>query len=129
MLHFQEVTVWKKCPCFQLLLVRNSRTGSIAYSKYFCLQTHQAPEVLRVPLHQLCLTLRAALPSFPSVAEAMDGLLTPPSSDAVGTAVRSLKSMGAMAEADALTMLGQHLARMPMDPRLGKALIYGAMLR
>ena len=29
----------------------------------------------------------------------------------------------------ALTSLGQHLTRMPCDPRIGKMLLYGALLR
>lgn len=93
------------------------------------MQAYQAPEVLRVPLHQLCLTLRATLPPSIALPEALAGLLTPPPAQAVAGAVDSLAGMGALGEAACLTMLGRHLACMPMDPKLGKALIYGALLR
>ena len=92
-------------------------------------QAHQAPEVLRVPLQQLCLTMRANLPSSVSVPRALARLLTPPPDPAVAAALHSLTSLGALEGGGALTMLGRHLARMPMDPQLGKALIYGALLR
>ena len=36
--------------------------------------------------------------------------------------------MGALDACEALTSLGRHLARMPMDPRVGKALVYGCLL-
>ena len=35
----------------------------------------------------------------------------------------------ALDEAEALTPLGQHLASLPLDARLGKMLLFGAMLR
>ena len=40
-----------------------------------------------------------------------------------------MQGMGALDGNEALTALGRHLTLMPMDPRLGKALLYAAMLR
>ena len=40
-----------------------------------------------------------------------------------------LKQLGALSAAEDLTPLGHHLALLPLDIRLGKVLIYGAMLR
>lgn len=56
-------------------------------------------------------------------------MLTPPDGSAVQSAIRSLRSLGAMSASDSLTPLGRHLAAMPLDPRIAKALIYAAMLR
>jgi ATP-dependent RNA helicase DHX57 len=57
-------------------------------------------------------------------------LLTPPEPEAVESAVRHLTQLGALTPAEQeLTALGQHLVAMPMDAPLGKALIYGCILR
>lgn len=44
--------------------------------------------------------------------------------------MHSLRLIGALdaSPAKALTPLGQHLTRMPCDPRIGKMLLYGALL-
>lgn len=65
----------------------------------------------------------------------MSCLLSPPPAAAVAEAVSGLTALGALQQevggggAEALTPLGQHLADMPMDAALGKALLYGCMLR
>eukprot|EP00878_Enallax_costatus_P012006 GHUV01012535.1.p1 GENE.GHUV01012535.1~~GHUV01012535.1.p1 ORF type:complete len:538 (+),score=178.81 GHUV01012535.1:448-2061(+) len=101
------------------------------------LAPHQPPEVLRVPLQQLCLTTKAALVAasegfaVPALAEALRCLLTPPSLDSVNEAVTQLIRLGALDTTpdEVLSPLGTHLAAMPMDAALGKALLYGCMLR
>ncbi len=37
--------------------------------------------------------------------------------------------MGALAPDEAVTPLGEHLTAMPVDPRVGKMLVHGALLR
>lgn len=95
------------------------------------LQEHQAPEIRRTALHQLCLTLKAILPQSTKLGSALSSVLTPPESTAVASAVSDLRRMGALepGEGEHLTALGRHLASMPMHPRLGKALVYAALLR
>eukprot|EP00775_Hariotina_reticulata_P004412 gene4412-4665_t len=115
------------------------------------LPAQQPPEVLRVPLQQLCLTTKATLAAAaaasscaaPDVADVLRCLLTPPSTDAVLEACRQLSQLGALSrslvtsgpaadivyQGEMLTALGSHLAAMPMDAALGKALLYGCMLR
>lgn len=69
-------------------------------------------------------------------------LLTAPPPEAVTEAVEQLTALGALQQqqqkeeeagsggvSESLTPLGQHLADMPMDAALGKALLYGCMLR
>ena len=110
-----------------------------------CLAPQQAPEVLRVPLEQLCLSARAALADIAAAAarsgaqgggqeeeplQAVLGeLLTPPAEGAVDAAVARLSAMGALDGAQRLTSLGRHLTAMPMDARDGKALVYACLLR
>jgi ATP-dependent RNA helicase DHX57 len=56
-------------------------------------------------------------------------MLTPPSIDAVRTALRSLEDLNALDKAKTLTPLGLHLARMPVDAQVGKLLIFACMLK
>ena len=90
-----------------------------------------APEVMRAPLEGLCLALRSALgPGGPKLATALAGLPTPPLPASGAAAVTSLTRMGALEPGtEALTPLGAMLARLPMDPRLAKALVYGCLLQ
>lgn len=85
--------------------------------------------MLRTPLQQLCLTVKATLPGSAAVADTLSQLLTPPAASAVAAAVDELRRIGALTPEEDLTPLGSHLAQMPMDAKLGKALLYGAMLR
>ena len=55
--------------------------------------------------------------------------LTPPPPASVAGAVSSLTGLGALdPDSEALTPLGQLLCQLPMDPRLGKTLLFGAIL-
>ena len=77
----------------------------------------------RTPLAGLVLSILSLGlgPPGPFLARA----LQPPSADAVEESCRSLRLAGALDAADALTPLGAHLARMPLDVRVGK--MHGAV--
>ncbi|EOD16021.1 hypothetical protein EMIHUDRAFT_421878 [Emiliania huxleyi CCMP1516] len=87
---------------------------------------HTPPEMQRTPLAGLVLSILSLGlgPPGPFLARA----LQPPSADAVEESCRSLRLAGALDAADALTPLGAHLARMPLDVRVGKMVLYGALL-
>ncbi|GAQ91802.1 ATP-dependent RNA helicase A [Klebsormidium nitens] len=88
----------------------------------------QAPEVLRTALDQLCLQVKSLLPAR-SIASVLGDLLTPPSPSAVASALSTLTSLRALAQnPETLTPLGRHLARIPVDVRAGKMLVFGAVL-
>jgi HrpA-like RNA helicase len=94
------------------------------------IDSHQAPEVQRVPLEQLVLRIRAM--NLPGTAAAVcERLLEPPSHDAVEKAVLELVSLEALAvnkedNSEELTDLGKHLANLPVDARLGKLILLGS---
>jgi ATP-dependent RNA helicase DHX36 len=88
------------------------------------------PEIKRTELAGLVLQVKVL--GLGRVAEFMASLLDPPAAAAVARTVSQLVEMGALAAEASdprLTPLGFHLAQLPLDPRLGKALIYGAVLR
>lgn len=82
------------------------------------------PEIRRVPLEQLCLSVRAM--GIIEVAAFLASALTPPESMAVDSAMDLLGRMGAL-DGDDLTALGRHLSMIPADLRCGKLMVYGAM--
>ncbi|KAI5357707.1 Putative helicase, RWD domain, Helicase-associated domain, UBA-like superfamily [Septoria linicola] len=111
---------------------RRGRAGRVRAGECYKLYTRSAeakmaerpePEIRRVPLEQLCLSVRAMgvvdVPSFLASA------LTPPETLAVAGALKLLTRIGALDSTD-LTALGRHLSTIPADLRCGKLLVYGA---
>lgn len=113
---------------------RRGRAGRVRAGKCYKLYTRNAemvkmqerpePEIRRVPLEQLCLSVRAM--GIKEVAAFLASALTPPESLAVDGALDLLGRMGAL-DGDDLTALGRHLSMIPADLRCGKLMVYGAM--
>uniref|UniRef100_A0A0E0P1B2 RNA helicase n=1 Tax=Oryza rufipogon TaxID=4529 RepID=A0A0E0P1B2_ORYRU len=64
-----------------------------------------------------------------SIGEFLSAALQPPAPLAVQNAVEFLKMIGALDENENLTDLGRYLSMLPVDPKLGKMLIMGAVFR
>jgi len=113
---------------------RRGRAGRVQAGKCYKLYTRNAemskmaerpePEIRRVPLEQLCLSVRAM--GIKAVADFLASALTPPESMAVDGAMDLLGRMGAL-DGDDLTALGRHLSMIPADLRCGKLMVYGAV--
>ena len=58
------------------------------------MQAHQLPEVQRMPLESLCLSVKTCLPHVASIQLALARLLSPPTEQAVTAAVKSLTVRG-----------------------------------
>lgn len=104
---------------------------------------HQVPEVCRVPLDRLVLTIKALRYPQPA-ADVCARLIEPPSAEAVRRAIAELVEIDALqlsepqpaagaragappAAVEELTALGEHLAKLPVDVRIGKLLLFGAI--
>jgi HrpA-like RNA helicase len=81
------------------------------------------PEILRVPLEQLCLSVKSM--GVHDVASFLESALTPPSSYAVKAALQILLRIGALESTGGLTALGKHLAMIPADLKSAKLLVMG----
>ncbi|KAF2225716.1 P-loop containing nucleoside triphosphate hydrolase protein [Elsinoe ampelina] len=81
------------------------------------------PEIKRVPLEQLCLSVKAM--GLNDVQDFLGKAITPPEVLAISTALSILDRMGIL-DGDDLTALGRHLALIPADLRCGKLLVVGA---
>ncbi|KAL0406692.1 UNVERIFIED_CONTAM: DExH-box ATP-dependent RNA helicase DExH3 [Sesamum latifolium] len=88
---------------------------------------YQLPELLRTPLNSLCLQIKSL--EVESIGDFLSAALQPPESLAVQNAVDFLKMIGALDENENLTHLGKFLTVLPVDPKLGKMLIMGAIMR
>eukprot|EP00271_Cylindrocystis_brebissonii_P016940 TRINITY_DN4199_c0_g3_i1.p1 TRINITY_DN4199_c0_g3~~TRINITY_DN4199_c0_g3_i1.p1 ORF type:complete len:416 (-),score=36.57 TRINITY_DN4199_c0_g3_i1:441-1598(-) len=87
----------------------------------------QEPEMMRVPLEDLCLQVKILLPG--GAASILNQALTPPSREALSAALRNLRDIQALSPTEDVTPLGRHLARLPVDVRVGKMLLFGCVLR
>jgi len=90
------------------------------------LAEHATPEILRTPLHELALTIK--LLKLGSIRDFLNKALEPPPLDAIIESIALLKEMGALDQNENLTALGYILAKLPIDPRLGKMIVFGCLL-
>ncbi|EOY21156.1 hypothetical protein QUC31_007207 [Theobroma cacao] len=86
---------------------------------------YQLPELLRTPLQSLCLQIKSL--ELGSITEFLSRALQPPELLSVQNAVEYLKIIGALDENENLTVLGRNLSMLPVEPKLGKMLILGAI--
>lgn len=88
------------------------------------------PEIHRVPLEQLLLRIKT-LPNFDnrSLDMVIRGVIEPPTDENVNSAITRLQDVGAFDDDQCLTPLGVHLATLPVDVRIGKLMLFGAIFQ
>ncbi|KAK2873394.1 hypothetical protein FQN49_002392 [Arthroderma sp. PD_2] len=113
---------------------RRGRAGRVRNGTCYKLYTRNAemnmasrpePEIRRVPLEQLCLSVKA-MRGIQNVPEFLANTLTPPDNFAVGGALHMLHRIGAL-DNDQLTALGRYLSIIPADLRCAKLMVYGVI--
>ncbi|XP_038879207.1 DExH-box ATP-dependent RNA helicase DExH3 [Benincasa hispida] len=92
---------------------------------YDAFADYQLPELLRTPLQSLCLQIKSL--QLGSISDFLSNALQPPEPLSVQNAIDYLKTIGALDKKENLTVLGQHLSVLPVEPKLGKMLILGAI--
>ncbi|XP_012146608.1 3'-5' RNA helicase YTHDC2 [Megachile rotundata] len=97
--------------------------------RYNSMQPYQTPEILRLPLQELCLYTKHLAPGNTPIAEFLDRAIEPPSNMVTRNAVQLLKTIDALDPWEDLTELGSHLLDLPIEPRLGKMLLYAVVLK
>uniref|UniRef100_A0A1Y1K8X3 RNA helicase n=1 Tax=Photinus pyralis TaxID=7054 RepID=A0A1Y1K8X3_PHOPY len=85
-------------------------------------------EIHRIPLEQLLLHIKI-LPNFAgrSLHDVLDSTIEPPVKENIDSSIVRLQDVGAFDIDNNLTPLGQHLATLPVDVRIGKLMLYGAI--
>uniref|UniRef100_A0A8C4SGW0 RNA helicase n=1 Tax=Erpetoichthys calabaricus TaxID=27687 RepID=A0A8C4SGW0_ERPCA len=90
------------------------------------LETHMTPEIFRTPLHEVALSIK--LLRLGGIGHFLSKAIEPPPLDAVIEAEHTLRELDALDLNDELTPLGRILAKLPIEPRLGKMMIMGCIL-
>lgn len=87
------------------------------------------PEMLRVPLDETVLQIKML--DLGAVRDFLGSAVNPPDTIAVDNSLNMLRDMQAIDknDGDKLTPLGYHLASLPVDPRIGKMIVFGAIFQ
>ncbi|CAB4026109.1 probable ATP-dependent RNA helicase YTHDC2, partial [Paramuricea clavata] len=97
--------------------------------RYDSLQDFQIPELLRFPLQELCLHTKLLAGPTTSIADFLSRAPEPPPYLVLRNAVETLKAMDALDQWEDLTDLGRLLAELPVEPRLGKMILFSIVLK
>lgn len=95
----------------------------------YIMKAESVPELRRVPLEEVCMSILASGFSQ-NCMQFLSQAPQPPSIDSVRAAVEVLHQVGAVEadnERERLTSLGLHLAKLPVDVRIAKMMIFGVL--
>lgn len=93
--------------------------------RIYSLEEHSTPEMLRTPLHEIALAIK--LLRLGSIGDFLAKAMQPPPIDAVIEAEVLLRELNALDARSELTPLGRILARLPIEPVMGRTLVLGAV--
>lgn len=114
---------------------RRGRAGRVCPGKCYhlynglrasLLDPYQLPEIMRTPLEELCLQIKIL--KLGPIKEFLSKALDPPTEQAITLAITHLIDLNALDRVEALTPLGFHLARLPVEPHIGKLILFGALM-
>lgn len=114
---------------------RKGRAGRVCPGKCYhlynglrasLLDAYQLPEIMRTPLEELCLQIKIL--KLGSIGRFLEKALDRPTEQAVSLAIKNLTELNALDQRENLTALGFHLARLPVEPHIGKLILFGALL-
>lgn len=93
----------------------------ISRERFKRLDQYSTPEIFRTPLHELALSIK--LLKLGEITPFLNKAMEQPPIDAVVEAEVTLRNLGALSADGSLTKLGEILARMPIEPQLGRMIV------
>lgn len=96
---------------------------------YESMEMYTLPEILRVPLTEICLNTRMLANKDVSIEQFLSKALQPPLSNNIRQAINLLQQIDALDPNEWITYLGVHLANMPVDCQLGKSIMYAVLMQ
>lgn len=91
------------------------------------LEQDMLPEMLRTRLEEVI--LQGKILQVGKIHPFLKKVMDPPSERSVELSLSLLKGMNALDSEENLTPLGYHLASLPLDPQVGKMLLYAALFK
>ncbi|XP_015113650.1 ATP-dependent DNA/RNA helicase DHX36 [Diachasma alloeum] len=113
---------------------RRGRAGRVQPGEVYRLYTraremtfdqYPTPEMLRTPLEQVI--LQAKILQLGRVEVFLGSVIDPPEDRAIHLSLELLRTLNALDANEHLTPLGYHLAKLPLDPRTGKMVLWASM--
>ncbi|XP_076752985.1 putative ATP-dependent RNA helicase DHX57 [Xylocopa sonorina] len=119
-------------------LQRKGRAGRVMpgvcihlYTSYkfkYHFSAQPVPEILRIPLEPLLLRIQLLHTGKKvDVHKVLGKMLEPPTDENICSAIKRLQDVGAFNSECTLTPLGHHLAALPVNVRIGKLILFGAI--
>ncbi|XP_050477291.1 putative ATP-dependent RNA helicase DHX57 [Bombus huntii] len=119
-------------------LQRKGRAGRVMpgvsihlYTSYkfnYHFSAQPVPEILRIPLEPLLLRIQLLHNGTKvDLHEVLGKMLEPPTEENISSAIKRLQDVGAFNSECTLTPLGHHLAALPVNVRIGKLILFGAI--
>ena len=88
------------------------------------------PEIHRIPLEPLLLRIKTIKNlQTRELQDVLQDIIEPPSIENVQAAIKRLQDVGAFDLDENLTPLGHHLSALPVDVRIGKLMLFGAIFQ
>ncbi|EXX76142.1 P-loop containing nucleoside triphosphate hydrolase protein [Rhizophagus irregularis] len=88
---------------------------------------HELPEILRLPLQELCLKIKIC--ELGNIEQVLSMALDVPLSQSIKNAIITLQEVQAITAEEELTPLGIHLSHIPVDVHLGKMILFGSIFK
>ncbi|KAI7901054.1 P-loop containing nucleoside triphosphate hydrolase protein [Cokeromyces recurvatus] len=97
--------------------------------KYNEMADYETPEILRLPLEELCLRIKVC--HLGNIRDVLSAALDAPTEEMINNAISTLQEVQALSTdgQEILTPLGAHLSNLPVDVHIGKMILFGAIFR